>query len=229
MLGACGTGAQADPPAAGGPPETVVLLHGLGRGNLAMWRLAGRLENAGFRVVRVGYDSIARTPEEIVAEVSAQIDACCARDSGPVHFAGHSLGGLLIRAYLERNRPAGLGRVVLMGTPNQGTPVVDRYHDRWWLRALGEPALSLGTGPESFPHQLAPPDYPVGVIAGVWEGLENEQVLPGADDGLVPVESTKLAGMTDFIVLETSHAAMRGDETVARQTIHFLRHGRFER
>ena len=32
--------------------ETVVLLHGLGRGEAAMWLLASRIERAGFHVVR---------------------------------------------------------------------------------------------------------------------------------------------------------------------------------
>jgi hypothetical protein len=116
-----------------------------------------------------------------------------------------------------------------MGTPNQGTPLVDRFEDRWWLQMLGESALSLGTGQNSFPQSLPPPDYSVGVIAGVVERYDNEEMLPGADDGLVPVESTKLDGMADFILLEISHSGMRWDEAVAEQTVQFLRTGAFAR
>ena len=46
--------------------ETVVLLHGLGRNKTAMWLLARRIENAGFDVVRIGYDSLHATPEQIL-------------------------------------------------------------------------------------------------------------------------------------------------------------------
>jgi pimeloyl-ACP methyl ester carboxylesterase len=217
------------PPAPGDSRQTVVLLHGLGRSNLAMWPISDRLEDAGFRVVRVGYKSINRTPDEILDEVSAQIDACCLALEHPVHMVGHSLGGLLIRAYLAQKRPPTLGRVVLMGTPNGGTPLVDRYQDRWWLQMVGETALALGTGPDSFPSTLPPPDYPVGVIAGVAEPFDNESVIPGPDDGLVPVESTKVEGMADFVLIETTHSEMRRDETVSNQTVAFLKTGAFAR
>jgi pimeloyl-ACP methyl ester carboxylesterase len=40
------------------------------------------------------------TANGALAEVSEQIDACCAASTSPVHFVGHSLGGLRIRAYL---------------------------------------------------------------------------------------------------------------------------------
>lgn len=194
-----------------------------------MWRLGDRIEEAGFRVVPVGYDSVNESLAEILRQVGQQVSACCDGGRGRLHFVGHSLGGLVIRAYLKEHRNGMLGRVVLIGTPNQGTPLVDRFREAWWLKLLGEPALSLGTDPGSFPNTLPPPDYPVGVIAGEDEGADNEEILPGADDGLVPVESTKVAGMADFIVVKTSHWGLRHDKEVAGQTVHFLREGRFRK
>ena len=116
--------------------DIVVLLHGLGRSNSAMWLLASRLEDAGFHVERVGYSSLDQTPVQILAAVSGQIDVCCAKHERTVHFVGHSLGGLLIRAYLQDHGVDKLGRVVLMGTPNQGTTVVDHFRDRWWMQLM---------------------------------------------------------------------------------------------
>lgn len=96
--------------------EMVVLLHGLGRSEAAMWLLASRIEAAGFDVVRIGYDSLGDSPERILATVSREIDACCKAAQKPVHFVGHSLGGLIIRAYLATNDVHSLGRVVLIAT-----------------------------------------------------------------------------------------------------------------
>ena len=231
FLVACDTGVAAPDvaPEEANEREMVVLLHGLGRSNTAMWLLAHRLENAGFQVQRVGYSSLDVSPEEILDEVGPQIDHCCAKYPGTVHYVGHSLGGLLIRAYLQDRRPENLGRVVLMGTPNQGTPIVDRFRDIWWMKLLGPTANALGTGNDSFPNTLEPPWYPVGVIAGIAKRVNNEFFLPGEDDGLVTVEATRLDGMSDFIVIRTGHAFMRYDQEVARQTVAFLKEGRFSR
>lgn len=208
--------------------EIVVLIHGLARSNASMWLLNLRLKNAGYRVETVGYQSLNRTPEQIVDDITLQINQCCRKENNRVHFVGHSLGGLLIRAYLQANEVDNLGRVVLIGTPNQGTEIADYFQDKWWSKFAGPAALSLGTAENSFPKSLDDPYYPVGIIAGVRQS-DNEQILPGPDDGLVPVESTKVNNMNDFIVIDSGHSMMRYDEDVAEQTIHFLRQGKFKK
>ena len=214
-------------PAGAAVQETVVLLHGLGRSKASMWLLARRVENAGFHVVRIGYDSLHQTPGQILNAVTREMDTCCRALHGPIHFVGHSLGGLVIRAYLAEHPVKTLGRVVLIGTPNHGTPLVDRYHDSWWMGLAGPTAQALGTAPGSFPRSLPDPTYPVGVIAGLRNGGPTADLIPGEDDGVVPVESTKVAGMSDFVVVDSGHALMRYSEEVARQTIAFLRWGAF--
>ena len=209
--------------------EPVVLLHGLGRSKAAMWMLAWRLEDAGYEVHRIEYDSLRITLEQVIDSVEQDIAACCESLDRKLHFVGHSMGGLLIRAYLERRRPENLGRVVLIGTPNQGTPLVDKYRDRWWMQFAGEAVLSLGTDPDSFPNSLPRPNYPFGVIAGFKDGSTTEDRIPGADDGLVPLDSTRLEGMSDFIVVKSGHSSMRYDKTVAAQVVYYLRHGQFQR
>lgn len=211
-----------------GEKDIVVLMHGLARSNAAMWLLNLRLKKAGFHVKTVGYRSLNRTPEQIVEDISQQIDQCCKGQTNKVHFVGHSLGGLLIRAYLQDNEVNNLGQVVLIGTPNQGTKVADYFQDKWWAKIAGPTALALGTGEASFPKTLEDPYYPVGVIAGVSQN-DNDDILPGLDDGLVPVESTKVNNMNDFIVVFSGHSMMRYNEDVADQSIHFLRHGQFQR
>lgn len=208
--------------------DTVVLLHGLGRSATAMWLLSERLEEAGYQVANIEYRSLRDTPEEILTDVSAQIRACCETQKGTLHFVGHSLGGLLIRAYLKDNRMSNLGHVVLMGSPNKGTELVDNLRDNWWFRYLGPTAKALGTRPDSFPNSLGRPDYRLGVIAGASES-SNDALLPGPDDGMVSVESAKVEGMADFVLVETGHSAMRYNKDVAMQVVAFLKTGRFAR
>ena len=60
-----------------GHKEIIVLLHGLGRSNTSMWLLASRLEDAGYYVQRVGYISLDQTPDQILNDISSQINRCC--------------------------------------------------------------------------------------------------------------------------------------------------------
>ncbi|MCG8097232.1 MAG: alpha/beta fold hydrolase [Candidatus Thiodiazotropha endolucinida] len=208
--------------------EIVVLLHGLGRNKTSMWLLASRLENAGYYVKRVEYSSLDHDPDEILQDISSQINQCCQKHTHSVHFVGHSLGGLMVRAYLQYNKVDKLGRVVLLGTPNKGTEAADHFSNSWLMEILGPTAKALGTGQNSFPNSLKAPYYPVGIIAGQIKSRLNDPVIPGKDDGLVSIEATKIDGMTDFIIIETGHSSMRYNSEVAEQTIEFIKNGMFK-
>ncbi len=215
------------PPAPGA--AQVVILHGLGRSENAMLILENALAGAGFEVHNIGYPSSEETPEELVARVSAAIDACCAGNGRPLHLVGHSLGGLLIRAYLAKGKPPNLGRVVLMGTPNRGSELADLEEGLLGsvVELAGPTARMLGTGPDDFPASLPPPDYPVGVIAGTRDAVVTNEWLPLPNDSMVSLESTKLPGMTDSRAFHVTHWGLRNDADVAGAVIHFLQHGRF--
>ena len=210
--------------------ETVVLLHGLGRSESAMLLLESGLRAGGFAVHNIGYPSTEATPEALVALVGEKIQACCSSGTGTIHFVGHSLGGLLIRAHLQRQRPPNLGRVVLIAAPNQGseladvdaTSVADTLLD--WA---GPTARALRTGPTGFPASLPTPDYPVGVIAGTQGNALGNEWLPQPNDGLVSVESARLAGMADFVSFDLTHWGLRNDPRVAAQVVAFLQTGQF--
>jgi hypothetical protein len=52
--------------------------------------------------------------------------------------------------------------------------------------------------------------------------------IPRPNDGTVAVSETMLDGMTDHVTLPVSHFGMLLSSAVARQTVNFLRHGRFQ-
>ncbi len=219
----------AEPLEAEPEPEAVILLHGLGRSARAMRPLASRLSEAGYAVHNVSYPSTELPPEELDVYLHAQVVGCC-RDVRRLHFVTHSLGGLLVRAYLAEHATTRLGRVVMLAPPNGGSEWADLLGDsvpfRW---ALGPTAAQLGTGADSLPRRLPPPDFELGVIAGTRRiNLLGFLVVPGQSDGTVSVESARLEGMADFVTVPTSHSLILRSDAAGSQVVEFLRNGRFE-
>jgi triacylglycerol lipase len=224
--------AASNPNSAPLPGETVVMLHGLGLGNWAMSRLARDLRAGGYRVVNRSYPSRSVPFEELAADWLPRLLAESGADRAcRLHFVTHSMGGIVVRAYLARERPANLGRIVMLAPPHHGSAVVDHIRD-WWLFRLftGVNGRRLGTDPASFPLGLPPwdPAIELGIIAGsrslnpvfsAWIG--------GESDGKVSVASSRLPGMRDHLVLPHSHTWLQYRRDTCEAVARFLRAGRF--
>ncbi|REL37412.1 alpha/beta fold hydrolase [Thalassotalea euphylliae] len=211
--------------------ELIVLAHGLGRSDTAMWWLEQQLEKAGYQVCSLDYDTIGESVDSVFGSTSEQIDQCLTAQASTVHFVGHSLGGLVIRSYLQAHQQLlasdRFGAVVLMGTPNKGSEVADYYQGTWLMSLGGEISQSLVTNAQGLSQQLEDIDINAGVIAGTKGNTFTKSLFTSENDGLVSVESTKLKHMSDFITIDVGHAIMRYSSIVAEQTIHYLRHGKF--
>ena len=209
----------------------VVLLHGLARTSRSLAKMERALQGAGFATFNLDYASRKRRIEALADDIHPDI-VRFAEDVGALHFLAHSMGGLLARIYLSQYRPLNLARVVMLGTPNGGSEVADFLKSFAPYRAFYGPAgQQVGTRQEALLTRLPPPHYAVGVIAGIRtiDPLASFFILPRPNDGRVSVESTRLKGMADHIVLSTSHSLMLLNRRAIDQTIIFLREGRFER
>lgn len=219
-------------PAAAQQNECVVLLHGLSRTDFSMQRLEDTLEDAGYSVANIGYDSREHSVEQLaVTAVEQGVHLCRALQADRVHFATHSLGGILVRYYLSLHTISELGRVVMIAPPNGGSEIIDVFGALpGFALVSGEPARQLGTNAGSLPARLGPVDFELGVIAGT-RSLNplTSMTLPDEDDGKVTVENTKVEGMRDFIALPYTHTFIMLREEAIRQVVHFLDNGRFQR
>jgi len=212
--------------------EYVVLLHGLCRTGRSMIPMGQALSQAGYKVVNMDYPSRAASIEKLSDDAIGNAVADCQKNGAlQIHFVTHSLGGILVRSYLSRHTIPNLGRVVMLGPPNQGSEVVDKLGSWRIFKKLNGPAGNeLGTDKNSTPNKLGPANFCVGVIAGDRSiNWINSFIIPGSDDGKVSVERTRLAGMTDHIVIHAVLPFLMRNRTAIRQTVHFLRTSLFER
>ena len=212
--------------------EHVVVLHGLGLNRYWMWGLAAHLKRQGYIVHNVSYPSRHRTCENIVDDVLKPLIGSI--PSEKIHFVVHSMGGVLVRLYAEKHGAARIARVVMLGTPNHGSEVADFLSSwrifRYVFGDTGGEMLTKG----GITERLGPVAFDCGVIAGSnhWFHFPTSWIvrkMPIPNDGLVSVESTRVDGMKDHLILWSDHSLMVWHPSIWHQAAFFLKNGRFQR
>jgi hypothetical protein len=196
-----------------------------------MKSMEASLTYVGFKVWNINYPSRSASIEQLSDSVIGQaVTECRSEGATTIHFVTHSLGGILVRSYLARHQIPELGRVVMLGPPNQGSEVVDRLGRTCAFKMINGPAGGeLGTGFDSAPNRLGPVHFCLGVIAGNRSlNWINSCFIAGRDDGKVSVERTKVKGMADHITVAVTHPFLMRNRSVIQQTIKFLRTGSFD-
>ena len=210
--------------------DCVILLHGLARTDSSMKKLEATLQEADYKTVNIDYPSRSHPIEALSQSViPSALEQC--PENQKIDFVTHSLGGILVRQYLDEHEIPQLNRVVMLGPPNQGSEVVDKLgHFPGFKVINGEAGLQLGTGELSLPNRLGKAEFDVGIIAGTNSiNLILSMLIPDTDDGKVSVERTKLEGMNDHIEMPVSHPFLMQDDDVIEQVLHYLRYGYFKR
>ncbi len=212
--------------------ECVIVLHGMGRTKNSMKRIETSLVKDNYTVWNESYPSTSENIEKLSIEhIEKGLEFCNEIKAEKVHFVSHSLGGIMIRYYLQNHKIENLGKIVMLSPPNNGSEVVDFLKNVYVYKLVMGPAgQQLGTDSNSLPGSMRAIDAHIGIITGnktfdPWFS----PLIPGEDDGKVSVESAKLEEMSDFLVVESSHAFIMRNTLVIDQIKYFLKHGKFKK
>ena len=205
------------------PKPTVVIVHGILMPCAQLLPMQKRLEKHGFRAYRFCYKTITRT----MTENATALNAFLARKGlENCHFVGHSMGGLVIHAFLQSRPDFPACRAVALGSPFGGS-VVARQLVRWPLTrpVIGKKAeSSLTAGADAWPEKcrlgVIAGDKPVGIGALLAK-------IPKPHDGVVSLAETAIPGMAERIVIHTNHISLMFSPEAAKLTIRFLENGCF--
>jgi len=208
--------------------EIVVLLHGIANVPLSMKYLERGLSKEGYHVYNLGYPSTENSIEKTSLKVMDRVQEVA--EGSTVNFVAHSMGNLIVRAMLNKGE-LNVGRIIMIAPPNQGSYAAERLKDlniyRWFFGPAGK---ELSADNKAFFNKLPIPDCEFGIIAGgKGDGKGYNPLLEGDDDGTVRVEETRLQGAADFTLVKNIHTLLLFDRETLKQTISFLKSGRFEK
>jgi len=191
--------------------------------SLELRPLARRLRRCGYRPLVFRYPSLRRP---LADNATRLVERVWQQGAATVHLVGHSLGGLVILQALQDHPDLIRGRVVLLGSPVNGSVIAQRLHAHRISRCLigrsGNGAL-LGGGPRWRGWQA------LGTIAGT-RPVGIGQLLGGFDeasDGTVSLSETQLNGEHEATSFHSTHFGLLFSRSVARAVCGFLRTGRF--
>jgi pimeloyl-ACP methyl ester carboxylesterase len=227
--------------------KAVIVLHGLFRSRNSMDSLCGYLaERGGYEIFNVTYPSTRYEIGEHARSLASIVDNLDGIEE--VNFIGHSMGNIVIRHYLSdlrkedaqiktasvspdaipTKRPK-FQRFVMLAPPNHEAQMATFFADNIIFKTLtGRSGQQLGRQWKELEGNLAVPDFDFAVLAGGKNnGKGYNPFLSGDNDGTISVDSTKLAGASDFIVLPAMHTFIMDDARVQELTLQFLQNGYF--
>ena len=208
--------------------KAAVLIHGIGRSSKSFDAMARTLTEDGYTVVSFDYPST-RVPIQESAEYLHQvIESLDGIES--IDIVVHSMGGLVLRSYLQKHNDTRLHRAVMLGVPNNGAQLADFLKNNPVFRMiLGPAGQQLVTESDGLISALPTPDFEFGVLAGGRSAARGyNPLLPGDNDSTVTVSSTRLPGARDFICVPVIHTFLMSDQQAVTATCCFLKHGRFD-
>ena len=201
---------------------TIVLLHGQRRTRLSMVVLGKRFRSAGYQTLNFPYNQTIHSLDEISGQLVEFIGQKV--KTSDYHLIGHSLGNVIIRNAFRKDYPDGLGKIVMLAPPNQPAHLAKCFKNNLIYRVFtGDSGQKLSE--EKFYRDLPIPRVPFGVIAG---DKGQRLTFSEPNDGVVTVESTKLEGMADWVLLHHGHTFIMNCKDTFEHCVRFIESGRFK-
>ena len=203
--------------------EYIVLFHGIYGTEKDMKPIAEMLENKNYNIISIQYptnsDSVEMISEKYIKPVIDELN-----NDKKVHFVVHSMGSGILRHYLKNKNMDNLGKVVFISPSSHGSELADHFISKMLKNPLGEAVLQFSIKEDSFVNKLGNPDYLCYVLIG---NKSNNPVysaiIPGKDDGMVPLDGSKLDSCAYKVIDKTSHTSILKDERTFNEIENYLK------
>jgi uncharacterized alpha/beta hydrolase family protein len=192
-------------------PLPVLLIHGYVE-DAAVWKKwEDMLRKDGIQFFTVTFkdsDDKCGSAEQHAKELEKRVqDIKQQSGAQKINIVGHSKGGLDARVFLDSTDTKDVANLIMIGTPNAGSPAAETNN------ACPPAIFDLRPGANATKASMNP-NTKYYTIAGDWMPLtKGNLMIPGNDDGLVPVESVESQQYFQSLGrTEHDHAALLSEE-----------------
>jgi len=205
--------------------KVVILIHGITRSSKCFRAMEPALHGAGFATLGFDYPSTRVTIPECAKYLRQFLESLDGVEE--IHFVVHSMGGLVVRAYLMEHQDPRIRRMVMLGVPNLGARMANLVKDFFAFKAIFGPAgQQLVEEAAGLIPNLPTPAFEFAVIAGARGTPDGfNPLIPGDDDGTVSVAATRLPGAADFLAVPVLHSFLMSNAEVIAACRRFLETG----
>ncbi len=197
--------------------EAVILVHGLWMWRWTWFLYRRYLKLKGYHVYVFGYSTTGQPIEKSVMQLVALTNSC---EEETVHLVVHSMGGIVAMRALPHIRK--VGKLVMLGSPINGSQVARKLKKRGWhkllLRHATQPLVEGVVNPKVFrTSKMIAGNMPYGVGQVVHR-------MRGASDGTVSVEETQADWVDYHEVIHSNHLGLLKNKQAKTLTFEFLQH-----
>lgn len=166
----------------------LLLIHGY-QCNRGFWfQLRGRIARAGWQVGTISLAPVFNDIDGYVEQLARRIDEVCeAAGTDRLLLVGHSMGGLVSRAYLRRHGNGKVAKLVTLGSPHHGS--------RLAVMGPGRNARQMIPGSEWLAGLNAPGAVPLPAATVSIYSCQDNYVMPQDSPVLEGAKVVPLAGI----------------------------------
>ncbi len=193
----------------------VILLHGILRSKYSMYYLSAKLRKQGFETYLFGYRSLTFDIDAHADQLKKEITDRFGHDR-ELNFVTHSLGSIIVRRFCAKyHANYKLGKVVMLGPPNQGSGLAKK------LARISIIAKIMGP---SFKQlcDLKIENSSDKIQISILAGRKKIPFLSVESDGIVSIEETKLEGAKLHLIFNGLHSFLMYNKPVINQTLEIL-------
>lgn len=205
--------------------ELVVLIHGLWRSPWAMHNIARSLQSKGYSTLNFAHPSFRLPLEGLVDHLETSIAPYRANFTR-IHFVTHSLGGVILRSWLNTTSLENLDKLVMLAPPLRGSQIVDHFCHSWLRHLLGPAGSFLSTEHMAAINTPLPTSLQAAIIMGDKSSVPFFRSLLDSDnDGIVSVASGQLAGKVQYQTIHADHTMFPSHPQALELISTFLKSG----